>query len=183
MAKFTFYMKNGDIAVVRAMNLPTIPYLKDIGIPWDNVQFFTEDDRDVFKWSELGNRWIKQPKEKMSDDDFLLAVKDYIESMEVRIESEWGSGETLSELIEQGCMPDLYKEVLRRVKKETLPVNFSRSYENCLLMSTEEYDKLMHEIKYLKFNQAFWVSFINEMANSPYLSGYDGLATYCMMSL
>lgn len=115
MAKFTFYMKNGDIAVVRAMNLPTIPYLKDIGIPWDNVQFFTEDDRDVFKWSELGKRWIKQPKKYTSDSDFLLSVKDYIESMEVRIESEWGGGGTLSELIEAGCMPDLYKEVLDRI--------------------------------------------------------------------
>ena len=119
MAKFTFYMKNGDIAVVRAMNLPTIPYLKDIGIPWDNVQFFTEDDRDVFKWSELGKRWIKQPKENMSDYDFLLSVKDYIESMEVRIESEWGSGRTLSELIEQRCMPDLHTEVLRRIEDST----------------------------------------------------------------
>lgn len=118
MAKFTFYMKNGDIAVVRAMNLPTIPtipYLESIGVVWDSVQFFTENDRDVFKWSELGKRWIKQPKENMSDSDFLLSVKDYIESMEVRIESEWGSGRTLSELFEQGCMPDLYKEVLDRV--------------------------------------------------------------------
>ena len=115
MAKFTFYMKNGDIAVIRAMNLPTIPHLKSMGVIWDNVQFFTENDRDVFKWSELGKRWIKQPKENMSDSDFLLSVKDYIESMEVRIESEWGSGRTLSELIEQRCMPDLYKEVLHRV--------------------------------------------------------------------
>ena len=102
MAKFTLYMKGGYIEVIRAMHLPTIPYLKDIGIPWDNVQFFTEDDRDVFKWSELGKRWIKQPKKYTSDSDFLLSVKDYIESMEVRIESEWGSGRTLSELIEQG---------------------------------------------------------------------------------
>ena len=115
MAKFTFYMKNGDIAVIRAMNLPTIPHLKSMGVIWDNVQFFTEDDRDVFKWSELGKRWIKQPKENMSDSDFLLSVKDYIESMEVRIESEWGGGGTLSELIEAGCMPDLYKEVLDRI--------------------------------------------------------------------
>ena len=119
MAKFTFYMKNGDIAVIRAMNLPTIPHLKSMGVIWDNVQFFTEDDRDVFKWSELGKRWIKQPKENMSDSDFLLSVKDYIESMEVRIESEWGSGRTLSELFEQGCMPDLYKEVLRRIEDST----------------------------------------------------------------
>ena len=119
MAKFTFYMKNGDIAVVRATNFPTITYLKAIDISWDNVQFFTEDDRDVFKWSELGNRWIKQPKDKMSDYDFLLSVRDYIERMEVRIESEWGSGRTLSGLFEQGCMPDLYKEVLRRIEDFT----------------------------------------------------------------
>jgi len=115
MAKFTLYMKGGYIEVIRAMHLPTIPYLKDIGIPWDNVQFFTEDDRDVFKWSELGNRWIQQPKDKMSDYDFLLSARNYIEDMEVRIESEWGSGRTLSELIEEGCMPNLYKEVLDRV--------------------------------------------------------------------
>ena len=119
MAKFTFYMKNGDITVVRAMNLPTIPHLESMGVVWDNVQFFTEDDRDVFKWSELGNRWIKQPKDKMSDYDFLLSVRNYIERMEVRIESEWGSGRTLSELFEQGCMPDLYKEVLRRIEDFT----------------------------------------------------------------
>ena len=119
MAKFTFYMKNGDITVVRAMNLPTIPHLESMGVVWDSVQFFTEDDRDVFKWSELGNRWIKQPKDKMSDYDFLLSVRDYIERMEVRIESEWGSGRTLSELFEQGCMPDLYKEVLRRIEDFT----------------------------------------------------------------
>lgn len=115
MAKFTLYMKSGDTVVVRAMKLPTVTYLKAIGISWDNVQFFTEDDRDVFKWSELGNRWIKQPKKYTSDSDFLLSVKDYIESMEVRIESEWGSGRTLSELIEQRCMPDLHTEVLRRI--------------------------------------------------------------------
>ena len=119
MAKFTFYMKNGDIAVIRAMRIPTIPYLESMGVVWDSVQFFTEDDRDVFKWSELGNRWIKQPKDKMSDYDFLLSVRDYIERMEVRIESEWGSGRTLSELFEQGCMPDLYKEVLRRIEDFT----------------------------------------------------------------
>ena len=119
MAKFTFYMKNGDITVVRAMNLPTIPHLESMGVVWDSVQFFTENDRDVFKWSELGNRWIKQPKDKMSDYDFLLSVRDYIERMEVRIESEWGSGRTLSELFEQGCMPDLYKEVLRRIEDFT----------------------------------------------------------------
>ena len=119
MAKFTFYMKNGDIAVIRAMRIPTIPYLESMGVVWDSVQFFTENDRDVFKWSELGNRWIKQPKDKMSDYDFLLSVRDYIERMEVRIESEWGSGRTLSELFEQGCMPDLYKEVLRRIEDFT----------------------------------------------------------------
>ena len=119
MAKFTFYMKNGDIAVIRAMRIPTIPYLESMGVVWDSVQFFTEDDRDVFKWSELGNRWIKQPKDKMSDYDFLLSVRNYIERMEVRIESEWGSGRTISELFEQGCMPDLYKEVLRRIEDFT----------------------------------------------------------------
>ena len=119
MAKFTLYMKGGYIEVIRAMHLPTIPYLKDIGIPWDNVQFFTENDRDVFKWSDLDNRWIQQPKDKMSDYDFLLSARNYIEDMEVRIESEWGSGRTLSELFEQGRMPDLYKEVLRRIEDFT----------------------------------------------------------------
>lgn len=122
MAKFTFYMKNGDIAVVRATNfpsIPTIPYLESIGVVWDSVQFFTENDRDVFKWSDLDNRWIQQPKDKMSDYDFLLSARNYIEDMEVRIESEWGSGRTLSELFEQGRMPDLYKEVLRRIEDFT----------------------------------------------------------------
>ena len=122
MAKFTFYMKNGDTVVVRATNfptIPTIPYLESIGVVWDSVQFFTENDRDVFKWSDLDNRWIQQPKDKMSDYDFLLSARDYIERMEVRIESEWGSGRTLSGLFEQGCMPDLYKEVLRRIEDFT----------------------------------------------------------------
>lgn len=39
MAKFTLYMKSGDTVVVRAMKLPTVTYLKAIGISWDNVQF------------------------------------------------------------------------------------------------------------------------------------------------
>ena len=119
MAKFTLYMKGGYIEVIRAMHLPTIPYLESIGVVWDSVQFFTENDRDVFKWSDLDNRWIQQPKDKMSDYDFLLSARNYIEDMEVRIESEWGSGRTLSELFEQGRMPDLYKEVLRRIEDFT----------------------------------------------------------------
>lgn len=51
----------------------------------------------------------------MSDEEFLLAVRGYIEGVEETMDSDWGSGRSLDELIAENRMPDLYAEVLRRI--------------------------------------------------------------------
>jgi hypothetical protein len=51
----------------------------------------------------------------MDDQAFLLALKEYIEEVEVQIEGEWGVGRHLEGLIEEQDMPDIYAEVLRRI--------------------------------------------------------------------
>jgi len=53
----------------------------------------------------------------MEDKQFLQEVREYIEAAELRFEGEWGIGRRLPQLIEEGLMPDLYKEVLRRIEK------------------------------------------------------------------
>ena len=53
---------------------------------------------------------------KMNDDDFLAAVKTYIEEVEVKIDGEWGMERTLAELIAEGEMPPIYVEALRRTR-------------------------------------------------------------------
>lgn len=55
----------------------------------------------------------------MEDIDFLKAVQRYIEVVEVKISGEFGIGETLAELIAGGKMPELYTEVMRRIKETT----------------------------------------------------------------
>ncbi len=52
---------------------------------------------------------------KMDDKEFLLAVREYIEQVEVQIDGEWGYCRSLDELIATAAMPDLYAEVLRRI--------------------------------------------------------------------
>jgi hypothetical protein len=51
----------------------------------------------------------------MSDQEFLEALKDYIEDMEDRVENEWGNCRGIDELKAQGKMPEIYNEVLRRL--------------------------------------------------------------------
>ena len=51
----------------------------------------------------------------MTDTDFLLALREYIERVEVQIEGEFGVGRSLEELIADDDMPPLYAEVLRRL--------------------------------------------------------------------
>lgn len=51
----------------------------------------------------------------MNDKEFLLALREYIEQTEVKIDSEFGMGWPLSRLISENRMPEIYAEVLRRV--------------------------------------------------------------------
>jgi hypothetical protein len=53
--------------------------------------------------------------EQLTDKGFLLKLKDYIEEVEVSFDFERGDVRGLKELIEDGAMPDLYFEVLRRI--------------------------------------------------------------------
>lgn len=52
----------------------------------------------------------------MTDNEFLLAVREYIEAVEVKIEAEWGYMRDLDELISAGEMPPIYAEVLKRIE-------------------------------------------------------------------
>lgn len=54
----------------------------------------------------------------MDDKTFLLALRDYIEITEERIEGEWGACRPLKDLIAEGQMPNVYAEVLRRLERE-----------------------------------------------------------------
>lgn len=51
----------------------------------------------------------------MNDTEFLLAVKQYIEDSEVKMDSEWGSHRTVEQMVAANIMPPLYAEVLRRL--------------------------------------------------------------------
>lgn len=51
----------------------------------------------------------------MTDKDFLLDLKEYIEREEERFEDECGMCRSLDELIAAGEMPAVYDEVLRRL--------------------------------------------------------------------
>jgi len=51
----------------------------------------------------------------MNDKEFLLELREYIEDMEVKIDSKWGDGRKLQKLIADNAMPYLYAEVLRRL--------------------------------------------------------------------
>jgi hypothetical protein len=53
--------------------------------------------------------------EQPTDKGFLLKLKDYIEEAEVSFDFERGDVRGPEELIEDGAMPDLYFEVLRRI--------------------------------------------------------------------
>ena len=51
----------------------------------------------------------------MEDNEFLFALRKYIEMVQVQLESEFGSGRSLEELIAENDMPEIYAEVLRRL--------------------------------------------------------------------
>lgn len=51
----------------------------------------------------------------MNDADFLTAVREYIEEMEMFLEDERGKGLSVEELIALGRMPKIYAEALRRL--------------------------------------------------------------------
>ena len=52
----------------------------------------------------------------MSDKEFLEAIKLYIEEQEVVSDGEWGYARSLDELIVDGVMPEIYSEVIRRLR-------------------------------------------------------------------
>ena len=54
-------------------------------------------------------------RQGMDDKKFLLALREYIEDVEVLIENDRGECRSLEELIAEGEMPPLYSEVLRRL--------------------------------------------------------------------
>ena len=51
----------------------------------------------------------------MNDNDFLLALREYIEQVAVQIDDEWGMLRTLDELVAEDAMPPIYAEVIRRI--------------------------------------------------------------------
>ena len=54
----------------------------------------------------------------MLEKEFLIALRDYIERVEVMIENEWGMGKPLIALTANNKMPRIYDEVLRRLVAE-----------------------------------------------------------------
>jgi len=50
------------------------------------------------------------------DIEFLEAMKEYIETMEVQAAMDHGNGESLERLIDEGSMPDVYDEVLVKIE-------------------------------------------------------------------
>lgn len=51
----------------------------------------------------------------MNDQEFLLAIKTYIEESEERSDGEWGLCRPLQELVDGDLMPGIYHEALRRL--------------------------------------------------------------------
>lgn len=52
----------------------------------------------------------------MDDIEFLEAMKEYIEIMEVQAAMDHGNGESLERLIDEGSMPDVYDELLVKIE-------------------------------------------------------------------
>ena len=56
----------------------------------------------------------------MTDLEFLMAIEDYIGTMEELVDGEWGGCREASELIAAGKMPEpIYSETIRRIKALT----------------------------------------------------------------
>ena len=53
----------------------------------------------------------------MEDEEFLQTLKEYVECMEVKIDSEWGTGKSVTELVDDMEMPDIYHEIVRRLEE------------------------------------------------------------------
>jgi hypothetical protein len=57
----------------------------------------------------------------LSDKEFFLKLKQYIEDAEHQIDGEWGNGRSVEQLISDGAMPDLYFQVLQRITSVAQP--------------------------------------------------------------
>jgi hypothetical protein len=57
----------------------------------------------------------------MIDLEFLTSIKSYIEEMEEVVDGEWGNCRSVAELVIAGLMPQLYSEVISRIKLLTPP--------------------------------------------------------------
>ncbi len=56
----------------------------------------------------------------MTDLEFLIAIKSYIEETQETIDGEWGSCRCIAELIRAGEMPEpIYSEVISRIESLT----------------------------------------------------------------
>jgi hypothetical protein len=57
----------------------------------------------------------------LSDKEFFLKLKQYIEDVERQIDGEWGNCRSVEQLISDGEMPDLYFQVLQRITSVAPP--------------------------------------------------------------
>jgi hypothetical protein len=57
----------------------------------------------------------------LSDKEFFLKLKQYIEDVEHQIDGEWGNCRSVEQLISDGAMPDLYFQVLQRITSVAQP--------------------------------------------------------------
>jgi hypothetical protein len=58
---------------------------------------------------------------QMTDLEFLVSIKSYIEDMEEVVDGEWGDCRSLAALVIAGLMPQpIYSEVISRIKLLTL---------------------------------------------------------------
>ena len=57
----------------------------------------------------------------LSDKEFFLKLKQYIEDVEHQIDGEWGNCRSVEQLISDGAMPDLYFQVLQRITSLARP--------------------------------------------------------------
>ena len=94
----------------------TSAHLMLLGVPMNLHHLTGSDCADVLAF---GRACMAAERERCiadaADEEFLAAVKTYIEEVEVKIEGEWGSGLPLTDLIAEDRMPMLYAEVLKRI--------------------------------------------------------------------
>ena len=56
----------------------------------------------------------------MTELEFLLEIKEYVEEMELRCDKEWGKMRKLDQLINDKIMPNLYDEIITRIANQNL---------------------------------------------------------------